>query len=200
MGHLSNEERAFIRRMKKLHVLRVFSVNDMRQITKNGGVLITCSDGDVDISKYHSYAVSCRPHEVKIFGGTLNVCQEYKGYDVEEESVIIKNIVKGFQAKMTKTLFLDHHFPCGMAGQYKHGIEEVLCFAYLSSLRFCTDLGKKLNDMLPLELSLREEKIFDFFHVKWINKKGEEEQSMYIFDPDLYGEYLIRPQAEIGRF
>ena len=200
MGYLSEKERAFVRKMKKLYILRVFSVSDMRQITKNGGIMLTCSDGDVDISKYHSYAVSGRPHEIKLFGGTLNVCQEYKGYNIESEKVIVANIVNGFEAKRTRTLFLDHHFPCGMAGKYKHGIEEVLCFAYLANLRFCTDLGKKLNEMLPPELSLREERIFDFFHVKWINKKKKEEQSMYVFDPDLYAEYFIKPQAEFGHF
>lgn len=200
MGYLSEGERGFVRKMKKLHILRNFSVDDMRQLTKNGGVMLTCSDGDVDISKYHSYAVSGRPHEIKVFGGTLNVCQEYGGYDTEEENVIVKNIIKGFLAKQTKTLFLDHHFPCGMAGKYNHGIAEVLCFAYLSNLRFRTDLIKKINEILPIELNLREERVFDFFHVKWINKKGEEEQSMYLFDPDLYADYFVLPQAEFGHF
>jgi len=193
-----------VRRLKDLHILRVFSAADMRKLTKNGGVSVTCGDGDIDVSRWHSYAISDRPHEVKSFAGTLNACKEYRGYDPEEESVMVKNIAKGFYAKDTWTLFLEHHFPCGMAGFYNHTIEEVLYYAYLVSMRFRGDLGtkisKRLLEIFSIEGVLREDRIFDFFHVKWINKAKREEQSMYVFDPDLYAEYFIKPQAEFGHF
>jgi len=41
MGHLSEDERSYVRMLKDLHIFRVFSVADMRKLTKNGGVSVT---------------------------------------------------------------------------------------------------------------------------------------------------------------
>lgn len=193
MHLLSEKGREFVRYLKKVGILRIFSREDMKKITRNGGVFFTCSDGDIDISDFYNLAVSERNHEIKLFGGSLTLCTELEGYDPEEARVVIRNIRKGFKVKRTKTLCLGHHFPCGVA--IGHTIEEVLYFNYLVNQRLCGELLPEINKDLPPELHLRAERIFDFFHVKRINKKGEIEQNMYIFDTDLYEEYFIRKMA-----
>jgi hypothetical protein len=191
MGYLTGQERDFVRKLKEQGILRLFSPELTKGVTKNGGVLISCSDGDVNIHEYYREAISDRPHAIKTFGGTLNACSQFGGYDPEEERVILRNIVKGFVAKQTRTLILGHHYPCGMATEYGHGLEEVIRLNYLTHLRFSTVLKELLNKLLPPELALEEDRIFDFFHVKRINKGEEVEENMYIFDPDLYADFYL---------
>jgi hypothetical protein len=167
MGFLTEEERGRIRQLKEEGVLRKFTPDFTKGIAKNGGILIACSDGDITLSDYYKEAISDRPHSVKTFGGTLNICPDFRGFDPEEESVILKNVVKGFKAKKTRTLFLGHHYPCGMASAFNHSLDDVLTLNCLAHIRF------------------------DFLHVKRVNKGNEPEENMYSFDPDLYAEIYL---------
>lgn len=193
--NISPKERDFIRQLLELKILRKFSDKETKGVAKNGGVFVTCSDGDVDISRYHRKVVSDRPHEVKTFGGTLNVCPSFGAYDIEEEGVIVKNIIKGFKAKETNELFLGHHFACGMADGCRHDINIAFSMFYSAHNRFASDLGEDINKTLKEvtdgSLLLREETIFDFFYTKRLNKAQKIEQNAYVFDPDMYKAYFI---------
>jgi hypothetical protein len=195
MGYLTIEDKAIIRHLKKIGVLRVFSADDLKGITVNGGVLVTCSDGQIDVSTYQKDAIHGETSEIKLPGGTLHLCSMFRGYKEKKAETIAESVIDLFEAKYTRTLFLTHHFPCGMASKYGHDIKDVFQMAYFSHVTSCTDLQDMVNQALPPRLHLEDDRIFDFFHIKKLSDSGVEEQRTYVFDPDLYAEYFIRMRA-----
>lgn len=195
MAVLTNQEKVFVGGLKEKHVLRLFTPSDTKQISNNGAIFITCGDGDLDYSKHYNFAVSDRPHEFKLFGGTMNVCPTYRGYRSENDDLFLSQVYYGFRAKTTTTLNLGHHYPCAMATDFNHSIEDVFYFSYIASRRWRTDLMAKLNEILPPELRLRDERVFDYFHLKKINSQGVLEQNTYIFDPDMYADCFLHKKA-----
>lgn len=189
-GFLSKEDRDYVRFLIDEGIIHLIPENHLKEVDPNGGLLLTCADGDIDISTYRKQIVGPRHHEIKVFGGTLNVCDEYAGYSVEAKNTLVSNVFHGFCAKQTNALFLGHHFPCGMATEFNYGIEEVLHLNYLAHLRFITEIRDELNQRLPIGLKLEKDRILDFFHVRRVNRAGCEEQNMYIFDPNRFVEYF----------
>jgi hypothetical protein len=78
-----------------------------------------------------------------------------------------------------------------MASKYGHSIEEVVHMAHLANKGFCSNLKERLNGRLPPELALREDRVFNFFHVRKFKVGHGEKQNTYIFDPDAYAEYFV---------
>jgi hypothetical protein len=191
MAVLTDEEKVFVGNLKKKQILRMFSPKDTKQISSNGAVFITCGDGDIDYRKHYNSVVSDRPHTVSQFGGTMLTCRFYRGFKPYYDEYFVDQVFSGFKGKITTTLNLGHHYPCAMATEHHHCIEEVFYISYLVSKRWRTDLMERLNNRLPLKLHLRDERVFDFFHLKKINSRGKLEQNTYIFDPDLYAGHFL---------
>lgn len=165
-GVLTPEEAEYVSRLKADGTLKRFS--DMKGITKNGGIAIICSDGDVDISDYHKRAVSHRPHSVKLFGGPLLLCPSFRGYDRCLADGILRNMKLGVGAKNTRTFFSYFHFPCGVASTYSHTIYEVIEMA----------LAQEVDSLLSKSFNVKS--VTTFFQVKRINRGGNLEQNTYI--------------------
>jgi hypothetical protein len=195
MGYCTVEEWRFVQKLKEQKILRPFTEEDFSGLTQNGGVWTRCSDGDIDDSMYCRKTISPRHHELKYAGGVLNLSPSFAGYRKTVEDVFVEDVVTLFKAKKTKSLFLGDHYPCAVATEYSTGIEAVVRHAYLVHERGCTDLKDRINSLLPPELHLVEDRVFDFFHFKRLNEQGEEQQETYYFDADLYAEYYIYNQA-----
>ena len=165
-GVISSKENEYVSRLKYRGVLQRFNPEDeyINGISKNGGVAVMCSDGDIDAELFHR-RISHRPHAVKIFGGPLLFSPNFGGYDAGFAEKIIKNIKQGMEVKQTRTIYFYFHAPCGMAAAHHHDIREILDMAMSVSGIF--DRADFFS------------KVFALFHVKRINKGGALEQNVY---------------------
>lgn len=123
------EERLILDDLKRRGILVPFRPEEAVGITRNGGVAIICGDGDVDIFLYHCFSLSSRPHAIKLFGGPLAMCSDFRGYDQGLASGLVKNIILGMEAKETSTVFIYFHYPCGMARKFGYDLRGTLQLA-----------------------------------------------------------------------
>lgn len=165
-GILSKDENAYLSTLKKTNLLKKFTREDMKNITKNGGIAIFCGDGDISIPSYHENIISERAHCVRLFGGPLLLCPSFRGFNKARADFILENIAWGKQAKETNTFFVYFHFPCGVATHFKHNMDDIL------------NMAPEANDAINTVFTPK--KILTFFHVKRINKGGTLEQNSYI--------------------
>lgn len=164
-GPISPEQNLVISNLKNIGILRRFNPEEeMSGVTKNGGVGIMCSDGDIDAELFHR-RISHRPHAVKIFGGPLLLAPNFGGYDSSFAEKIIENIKQGMEVKQTRTVFFYFHAPCGVATKFNYDIPQIL------------ELAKDSRDVLAGDKFFS--RIFTLFHVKRVNKGGELEQNVY---------------------
>ncbi len=171
---LTEEERKFIKDLKKEKIFHSFSKEEFKGITVNGGVGIFCSDGDIDVYNYHQKVVTKRSHSIQIFGGILNLAPSFEGYKAGFARGIISNIKLGMKAKNTKTIFLYSHYPCGVASSFNLKIWDVV--------RTTEEVRERLVEVFSFD----ETKIHCFFYVKKRENKGKkEEQNTYLFYPEL---------------
>jgi hypothetical protein len=170
MGYLTKAEREYVRSLKNEKILKTYTPEQLRGITKNGGVAIFCGDGDIDVRKYHERTISDRPHAQEFFGGSLIHSRAFGDYDESFAQGALKNMFRGMGAKETQRVFLYPHYPCGMATFFRHGIYDVFRMAADVHLRFIEEYG--FNSKL----------VYSFFHVKRMNRGMKEEQNTYIFD------------------
>ena len=163
------------RKLKRLGILKKLEIEDMKGITKNGGVSIICGDGDIDVYSYHNKTVSQRPHCKSDFGGPLLLIPSFRGYDPCYAQGIIKNVKGGIKHKKTKTIFSYFHYPCAVAKEHKHTFKDVLRMM---------DESPEIFDRYGFK------KRFTFFHVKRLNKNKEVEQNTYLVDMDLLRKFI----------
>lgn len=128
MGPISDQDQVVVTALKEERILLKFDPKELNGSTKNGGVALDCADGDTDLSVYHRL-ISHRPHEIKIFGGSLIFAPSFRGYDKDFAAKLVINLKLGMEVKDTKTLFLYFHAPCGMAIKYQHDIKEQIALA-----------------------------------------------------------------------
>ncbi len=174
MGFLTGEDRDFVRDLKEVGVLEIYSENDLKNITRNGGAASFCGDGDIDVRNYHERTITGRPHSQSLFGGPLIYSPLYRGYKESFAIDSLENMREGMGAKETQRVFLYPHYPCGMATKYNHSIREVVLMAAGVHIRFISEFG-----FLP-------GKVHSFFHVKRFNRGEKEEQNTYIFNVKKY--------------
>lgn len=164
---ITAEENAIVSELKKRGTLRRFVLSEVQGKTKNGGVAVVCSDGDIDASFYHRQ-ISHRPHEVKLFGGPLLLAPSFKGFNQIFVESIVENMKFGMRHKKTRSCHLYFHAPCGAAGYYGYTIQEVI------------DLAREARNYILDDPFFISEKIDLYFHVKRINKAGDLEQNSYL--------------------
>lgn len=165
MGTISQEDVLVVRALKQRGVLLKFDPKELNGSSKNGGVAVICSDGDIDAPFFHAQ-ISHRPHCVRIFGGSLLFASSFLGFKRHFACDIKANIRAGMEVKETKTLFLYVHAPCGVATQYEIGIEAQIALAAEAREFFIRDHFFVL------------EKIHALFHVKKM-VEGRLEQNTY---------------------
>lgn len=163
---ISAEDNALVSQLKKKGLLVKFDPNEFRGATRNGGVAVMCSDGDVDIPVHHMQ-LTHRPHCLRIFGGPLLLAQSFPRFNENFAIDLSSNLQLGMEAKDTKRVYLYVHAPCGVAHKYNLGILEQL------------KLAVEARDFLAGDSFFDPDKIFVFFHVKRINKAGVLEQNTY---------------------
>lgn len=175
MAVLTLEEYELKRKMKKVGVLKRFRPEEVKGLTKNGGVAILCGDGDIDVRSYHKKAISDRPHCKADFGGPLLFLPSFSGYDPCYAKCMFGNIKAGMGVKQTKTVFCYFHYPCGMAKAYKHSLQDIF--------RMMVEAAAVLQ---------REgfERVNILFHAKRLNRNKEEEQNTYLVDVNLLRKFI----------
>ena len=167
-GTISNVENELISQLKKDGTLKRFNPDkEMKNIAKNGGVAVICSDGDIDAEPFHR-RLSHRPHAIKIFGGPLLFAPTFGGYDVVFARKLIENIKQGMEVKKTRTLYLYFHAPCGMATAYKHEIQDVL------------EMAQNVNEIFTSDGFFS--RVITLFHAKRINRAGNLEENTYLIN------------------
>ncbi len=165
---LTGEENELVSTFKKDGVFQRFTVEELRSVTKNGGVAIICSDGDIDAYFYHT-KISQRPHAIKVFGGPLILSPDFAGYNKIFTQGLIENLKWGMEAKQTETIFLYSHYPCGVAIKFRHYFEVTVA------------LTARLKEIFLADSFFKPDKIYSLFHVKRMNKSGQIEQNTYRF-------------------
>lgn len=166
METISAEDNQLVSRLKSSGTLLRFRPEEFMGLTRNGGVAVICSDGDISAPDYHAKLIH-RPHCLRVFGGSLVFAPLFRGFREAFAVGLLENLRQGMTVKDTKTLFLYFHAPCGVAAAYNHGIEEQLELAQGAKRFFASD-----NFFVPSKIHL-------LFHVKRINKAGALEQNTY---------------------
>lgn len=165
MRTISEADVLAVRALKEGGVLLKFKPEELNGFSKNGGVAVICSDGDIDAPSFHAQ-ISHRPHCVRIFGGSLLFAPSFRGLKRGFAHDLKANIKAGMQVKETETLFLYIHAPCGVATQYEYGIKEQIALVAEARRFFIRD-----HFFVP-------EKIHSLFHVKKMID-GRLEQNTY---------------------
>lgn len=165
-GTISKEENQVVSDLKKQGVLQRFDPETILGISKNGGVAVICSDGDIDAFNHHT-RMTHRPHCVRLFGGPLLLAPSFRRFNQALAFGLLGNIRQGMTVKHTQTLFLYVHAPCGVATMYDYSIEDQIKLAVEAKEFFAADNFFVHN------------KIHLLFHVKRINKAGALEQNTY---------------------
>ncbi len=164
---LTKYEEGMVQRFKAAGLLQSYAPDDWNGVTKNGGIAVLCSDGDIDAFEHHARVISRRPHCIKVFGGPLLLARNFPGYRRPNAEFLAEQILLGMEVKKTGTVFLKFHHPCGMAMKYDFDLIRVIKLAqevykdFLRSGRF------------------EPEKIFTFLHVK-----KSEKQATYLLNPN----------------
>lgn len=138
MGIISEADVLIVRALKEEGVLLKFDPKELNGSSKNGGVAVICSDGDIDAPFFHAQ-LTHRPHCVRVFGGSLLFAPSFRGYEPNFTAQLVANLKEGMIVKDTKTLFLYVHAPCGMATKYQHGIREQVALAAEARRFFAED-------------------------------------------------------------
>lgn len=165
MGIISQADVAVVRVLKEEGVLLKFDPKELNGFSKNGGVAVICSDGDIDAPFFHAQ-LTHRPHCLRVFGGSLLFAPPFRGYEPDFAARLVANLKQGMTVKDTKTLFLYVHAPCGVANKYQHGIREQIALAFEARNLFAQD-----DFFVP-------DKIYALFHVKK-GVDGKLEQNTY---------------------
>lgn len=165
MGELTIKEYDIIHSLKEKGVLQKFTIEELKSITKNGGIAIICGDGDIDVRRYHSRIKPNRPHSIMVFGGPLVFAPSFRGYKKSLVQDLIENMRWGMEAKATRSVFLYFHYPCGVAAMFHYSIEEVI------------NLAPEVVSVFKQHF--KPNKIHTFFHARRRNKGGNIEQNTY---------------------
>jgi hypothetical protein len=150
---LSEDDRNLLDAFKEEGLITITSLDGLLGITKNGGVATFCGDGDIDAYKRHCEEVTIRAHSIKVFGGPLIFASSFNGYNKQMASGLIENIRMGMKVKQTTKCFLYFHFPCGMAREFNHSLENIINYLAPEAINAFKDLTAP-------------EKIYSFLHVK----------------------------------
>lgn len=103
--------------LRKSHyeVLHNISKDEKNEWATNGGVMIVCGDGDIDVFRHYTERVTDRPHAIKLFGGPLLMSPSFPGYgNGDDDRVICRHLALGRNVKRTLTVFPTFHFPCAL--------------------------------------------------------------------------------------
>jgi hypothetical protein len=165
--HLTAYEEKLVSRFKAEGLLKSYTADDWDGVTRNGGVAVLCSDGDIDAFEHHAKVISRRPHCIKVFGGPLLLAKNYPGYHRPNAGFLMEQIQAGMEAKKTGTVFLKFHHPCAMAIKYHLDLIQVVGLAHQVHENFLR--GGLVNP----------EKIFTFLHVK-----KKDKQATYLLNPN----------------
>lgn len=169
-GFISEAERDIVRKLLKNGVLEKINLEEGKKLTRNGGVAVMCSDGDVDMAHFHG-KISGRPHMIRLFGGPLLLAPSFlRSFSRTFASNLFDNIRWGMEAKDTHTVFLYFHAPCGVATMFGHNIPQII------------QMAEEAREMTLDALGIHNlEKLYIFFHVKRMNKAQSPEQNTYLF-------------------
>ncbi|OGF23962.1 hypothetical protein A3H66_01470 [Candidatus Falkowbacteria bacterium RIFCSPLOWO2_02_FULL_45_21] len=99
MGPISKEDNQVVSELKRQGILLKFDPKDLNESTKNGGVAVDCSDGDIDLTDYHRRKISHRPHEMKVFGGSLAFARSFRGFREAFAVGLLENLRQGMTLK-----------------------------------------------------------------------------------------------------
>lgn len=167
MGELSKVEYEIVQSLKKRDALYEFKIEELKNLTLNGGIAIICGDGDIDVRRYHSRMRPCRPHSIMVFGGPLVFAPSFRGYSEFLVRDLCTNMRWGMEAKDTKSIFLYFHYPCGVASKFDYSIFDVLL--------------KVPEVVSSFEQNFKGSNIHTFFHAKRRNRRGLIKQNTYRF-------------------
>lgn len=163
MGHLNENDRAFLRKLRNENILEDVDSHLLNE--KDGVIMVTCADADqmADVFKKQSEYVldqreNVRVHTLALNGGSL-VIPEFSPLNSElpKGKIILDDIAGAILLKGIKTIILYAHAPCGAAGLCNLDVKTVINYLIQSK----EDLKNKFEGI----------KVVCFFHVDWGDHK-----------------------------
>ena len=144
MGSLSNKDRELIRELRAAGVLQ--DIDDHLIDQTKGAILVTCSDGDqfCDIfTKQVHMQAGCRSDpRIHVFGwhGGALACAPCSPINRRKhaDGVFVDQIADARTLKEIDLVVLYAHAPCGAAGLYNVGLEQVIALQIRAKMKIKT--------------------------------------------------------------
>lgn len=136
--------------LRKRGCLQEIKPGRLRDLAKEGMILVTCSDGHYSRDIFqHLGEYADRIHMLGLNGGAINLSPLNPHYQ-KDGLVLINNIQEAWELGKGRVIVLLSHFNCGRAGKLGYSVQRVITDTLLGDDNLVQSMGVDKNVVLPL--------------------------------------------------